>query len=582
MRTLLVLLPAIAVHIAHAGDTVAIDCSRTVPMERFWSASGWADSDQNVDAGAGRAQAAWMGAVPFDGCQFIRPHNLLNQIDIRDGAYDWKRFDAVIDQLRRHGLKLVFEIMGQPKGALLPARDGLGAWAAFVRDVARHLMERYGADEVRSWWFESTNEPMRLDDKFVAYYRASAEGLRAADAQLRFGGVGRVEAGLIDKPPVFLTYAAGADGVLDHATWHVKNEITPMVDKELKLWREYADQHPHLKDRPVLNTEGDPWWDYPRTKPREDKPGSYRWIDGNAERGLATSWYAAWFADGIWQHQVRMAEEAGVRYALWHNDHGFLVRDFGARGFVGWVCAPTDQTAKLPYAVKKPITNATAFAGLLGPRRAHTTTPWPVTAGRGVIATVADDAVVLLAFNRTAPMTFELRIAGLPAGPLTMATWRLDAEHGNIDAARAALDPALTLEQQYDALAAVQEAPLTGAPAPLPITDGTAVLPLTLPKDGVALIVIAPQPATPPPAPGAPVIEAFKQGALVCWPGVPRRTIRTYEVIAADGKRLNVPDTLFGAWFLRGGDGAGVTVRAVDFWGRVSPVSPVSSLPVKR
>jgi xylan 1,4-beta-xylosidase len=61
-----------------------------------------------------------------------------------------------------------------------------------MTDIVRHLEDRYGADEVRSWYFEIWNEPSWMyslgDTEYPTLYRATSKGLIAGDSQIRVGG----------------------------------------------------------------------------------------------------------------------------------------------------------------------------------------------------------------------------------------------------------------------------------------------------------------------------------------------------------------------------------------------------------
>jgi xylan 1,4-beta-xylosidase len=80
------------------------------------------------------------------------------------------------------------------KGNITPPRDH-GEWAALVRALVRHLVERYGLDEVRTWPIEVWNEPnlrqFWKDADQAAYFRLYATTARAVkdvDAALQVGG----------------------------------------------------------------------------------------------------------------------------------------------------------------------------------------------------------------------------------------------------------------------------------------------------------------------------------------------------------------------------------------------------------
>ncbi|MDR2382088.1 MAG: hypothetical protein LBE08_13150 [Bifidobacteriaceae bacterium] len=67
-------------------------------------------------------------------------------------------------------------------------------WAALVSATIRHWIDRYGAEEVRTWLFEVWNEP-NLDafwvgtrQEYFEFYAATAAAVKAVDPALRVGG----------------------------------------------------------------------------------------------------------------------------------------------------------------------------------------------------------------------------------------------------------------------------------------------------------------------------------------------------------------------------------------------------------
>ncbi|CAM4025220.1 GH39 family glycosyl hydrolase [Roseateles saccharophilus] len=97
-------------------------------------------------------------------------------------------------------------------------------WVALIDAFARHLLQRYGAAEVRSWYFEVWNEP-NLDGFWekadqAAYfdlYTRTARAIKAVDAQLRVGGPSTAGAAWV---PEFLAHAKATDSPVDFVTTH--------------------------------------------------------------------------------------------------------------------------------------------------------------------------------------------------------------------------------------------------------------------------------------------------------------------------------------------------------------------------
>ena len=114
--------------------------------------------------------------------------------------------DALVDFLLSIGVRPFVELSFMPEALasgtdtifhyranVTPPRDP-HAWASLVRRLAAHWVERYGAEEVRRWYFEVWNEPnLRAfwtgsqEDCFTLY-RHTATVLKEVDAGLRVGG----------------------------------------------------------------------------------------------------------------------------------------------------------------------------------------------------------------------------------------------------------------------------------------------------------------------------------------------------------------------------------------------------------
>jgi len=97
-------------------------------------------------------------------------------------------------------------------------------WAALVDAFIRHLLQRYGAAEVRQWYFEVWNEP-NLDgfwehadqQAYFDLYTRTAKAIKAIDPALRVGGPATAGAAWV---PEFLAHAKATDAPVDFVTTH--------------------------------------------------------------------------------------------------------------------------------------------------------------------------------------------------------------------------------------------------------------------------------------------------------------------------------------------------------------------------
>lgn len=121
-------------------------------------------------------------------------------------VYDWHRIDGLYDQLLAMRLKPFVELgftpdaMKQSDQTIFYWRGNTShpqpdKWTALVDAFVRHLIARYGVQEVRSWYFEFWNEPNlagfweKADQQaYFDYYGRTARTIKAIDPQLRVGG----------------------------------------------------------------------------------------------------------------------------------------------------------------------------------------------------------------------------------------------------------------------------------------------------------------------------------------------------------------------------------------------------------
>ena len=79
------------------------------------------------------------------------------------------------------------------KGNGSPPKD-YAKWAELIDRTVRHWVERYGLEEVRSWYYEVWNEPnlhpffKGTKSQYFELYKVTARAVKAVDAQLRVGG----------------------------------------------------------------------------------------------------------------------------------------------------------------------------------------------------------------------------------------------------------------------------------------------------------------------------------------------------------------------------------------------------------
>lgn len=126
---------------------------------------------------------------------------------ITKAEYNYTYLDRVMDFYRSVGLRPFLELGFTPekmargtqtifywKGNTTPPKD-YGAWCQMVQALLRHLMERYGAEEVVQWPVEVWNEPNlsvfweNADMKeYFRLFHETFDAVKAVDSRFRVGG----------------------------------------------------------------------------------------------------------------------------------------------------------------------------------------------------------------------------------------------------------------------------------------------------------------------------------------------------------------------------------------------------------
>lgn len=164
-----------------------------------------------------------MGVWPNNFVQMSKPNfqNIDNVYDglIELGLQPWVEISFMPGKLASG--KMVFP-GGYPANITPP--KSLTDWGAFMQMFAQHLIDRYGAAEVRQWFFEVWNEP-NLGPFFYAkqadyfdFYRATALALKAVDPALKVGGPSTSSVQWI---PEFLNYCSTTKTPLDFVSTHI-------------------------------------------------------------------------------------------------------------------------------------------------------------------------------------------------------------------------------------------------------------------------------------------------------------------------------------------------------------------------
>jgi xylan 1,4-beta-xylosidase len=189
------------------------------------------------------------------GFEYMRFHGLLNEEmqvvklgPTGELVYDWTNVDAVYDFLVRDlKIRPVVELGFMPEPLAsgtqtifwwkgnVTAPKSYDQWGQFIEQLTRHLTDRYGADEVRTWYFEIWNEP-NLDGfwpagqaEYFKLYEHSVAAVKRVDKAYRVGGPATAGFGCIKET---LDYCDQHDLPIDFVATHAYGAMEGFLDEQ--------------------------------------------------------------------------------------------------------------------------------------------------------------------------------------------------------------------------------------------------------------------------------------------------------------------------------------------------------------
>jgi xylan 1,4-beta-xylosidase len=152
--------------------------------------------------------------------------------------YNWQYVDKLYDFILSIGLKPFVELSFMPKGlasgdktvfwwkANITKPKNWVAYGKLISEFTKHLAQRYGKEEVKSWYFEVWNEPNHhaffngtIDDYFTMYSTA-LKAIKEVSNDFKVGGPSTAGAGWIDE---FLDYTIKSNLKVDFISTHAYN-----------------------------------------------------------------------------------------------------------------------------------------------------------------------------------------------------------------------------------------------------------------------------------------------------------------------------------------------------------------------
>jgi xylan 1,4-beta-xylosidase len=486
---LAVMPPAVA---AEAADTVTVDATAsTRPFPHFWErifGSGRASlslrESYREDLRAVRDVSA-VAYVRFHGI-FLDELGVYSEGPKGEPRYNFSYVDQVYDGLLANGVRPFVELSFMPRQ--LAQRDvrqsfwyrpivsppkSYKSWDGLIDAFARHLVERYGIDEVSRWYFEVWNEP-NLDfwagePKQVTYwtlYEHTARALKAVDAHLRVGGPATAQAAWV---PEFIRHCQQHAIPVDFVSTHVYGDDTAKdvfgtrehIPRNQMVCRAVQKVHSQILASPmpalplIWSEFNASWANHPAVT---DAPYMGPWLAETASRcdGLVQDMSYWTFSD--------VFEEQGVVKTPFYGGFGLLA----AGG------------------IPKPAFNAFALLHRLGGER------MPTDSAGTLVTRRADGALVVALWNYAdidvaapPPRTVVLKV--LHSDATSASVQSIDAEHGNVYVAYEKLgSPRYPTQSE---LTQLREAAALPPAVTRPLDGG--MLTVELGSYGLALVTIA-------------------------------------------------------------------------------------------
>lgn len=351
-------------------NRITVDLKReTKPFKHFFGATGYANSDFTYTPAVMRMYDHLASYKNHP--QYMRLHNIMTShgqgdrfkfefhsdygnppdgqpsediVVSRDGSgrlsYDWTIVDRVYDIILSHEMKPIVEMCFIPTAIRNPEYPCMPLnyheYYSVCRAFVEHWTEKYGRKEVRTWWFEVTNEPDNYEifakrpEYFLAMYDNFEAAVHDVDPLYRAGGpaVKQWEQGhaildaFLNHCDNGINYVNGNIGTrVDFISVHCKAGLPGMVGPQMSYMfdtlREYISaikQHPKFDNTPFFNDESDIVWD-------GNRGTAYKsWLD------FRNTEYAPAFICKMVNHYSDVVEdELGMNLAVVDSDNCHLL-----------------------------------------------------------------------------------------------------------------------------------------------------------------------------------------------------------------------------------------------------------------
>jgi xylan 1,4-beta-xylosidase len=401
---------------------------------------------------------------------------------------------------------------GEVEGWSFPPKD-YGKWQELVRQVAAHVVGRYGVTEVSKWYWEVWNEPdifywHGTEEEYNRLYDSAVAGVRAAVPGARVGGPATTGPAPGSKSAAFLeaflkhcaedrSSATGGTVPLDFISFHVKGS-PHVVDGHVQmgLGRELENAatgfgivqlSEKFRNLPIVLSEADPEG-CGACSPEQHPEDAYR-------NGTVYPAYTAAAMEGL----TELAADQHVNLA------GFLTWAFEFEGqplFAG-------RRSLASHGIDKPEMNLFRMAGMLSGERVGATSDAAIPADSVVKAGVRErpevDALATRAGKSASVMvwnyadddvagvaaTVRMTVNGVPVAVrrVRVEEFRIDAKHSNaFEAWKQMGSPQDPNAEQVARLKAAGQLERMGSPRWVTVEHGKAQVEIELPRESVSLL----------------------------------------------------------------------------------------------
>jgi len=449
-------------------------------------------------------------------------------------VYDFTITDQTFDEYKTAGVRPYVELGFMPKdlasvvvgvdayqvpypkatmaGASNNPPKDYAMWGEMVRKFTEHLVQRYGKQEVATWYFEVWNEPDILywhgtPAEYYKLYDYAVAGVRAALSTAKVGGPASTGPSG-EKAGIFLdnflkhclndkSAANGGPIPLDFISFHPKGQTT-VVDGHVRMglanelkaseagFRIVA-KYPQLVHLPIVLSEADPEG-CAACSMKTNPTNAYR-------NGSLYATYTAAAMKGLFDLQDRSKVNL-IAMLSWSFE--FEGKDY----FEGFRTLATNG-------VDKPVLNIFRMAGLMSGQRVMASStgqiPLDDILSNGVRQAPDVDALATRAQHEAAVMLWnyhdddlpadatevQVRIAGIPAGvkKVLLEHYRIDDTHSNSYTVWKAMgSPQSPTPEQYARLKEAGQLELLTSPEWLDVRDSRVMVETILPRQATSLL----------------------------------------------------------------------------------------------